>query len=378
MRQIEGPAADQPVLLIFEDAHWADPTSIEFLNLAIERIRGFPVLLIVTFRPEFQLQWSSESHVTVLFLNRLDAGDTADFVQRVAGRKALPPEIVDQIVRRTDGVPLFIEELTRTVLESGVLREEEDQYRLDGPLPSMAIPSTLQASLLARLDRLAPTREIAQVGAAIGREFPHRLLSLVADRRDAELQIAITRLIDAGLVSRRGLPPQATYMFKHALVQDAAYATLLRGARQTLHARIAAVLEQHFDDIVQTQPELLARHHAEAMAPAKATPYWPGGRMQQRASRGPCRGGAVARARAGGNRRTSRSAVLAPAGPRGASGAGACIDGDWNGLGTHARDRSAIDRDCASSPARWIERCRLSSPRRPTTLRLAKSKQRYG
>src|SRR5271169_4304579 len=274
MRQIEGLAADQPVLMIFEDAHWGDPTSIEFLNLAIERIREFPVLLIVTFRPEFRPQWSSESHVTVLILNRLDAGDTADFVQRVAGRKALPPAIVDQIVRRTDGVPLFIEELTRTVLESGVLREEEDQYRLDGPLPSMAIPSTLQASLLARLDRLAPTREIAQIGAAIGREFPHRLLSLVADSKDAELQIAITRLIDAGLVSRRGLPPEATYVFKHALVQDAAYATLLRGARQTLHARIAAVLEQHFDNIVQTQPELLARHHAEAMAPAKAAPYW--------------------------------------------------------------------------------------------------------
>ena len=128
--------------------------------------------------------------------------------------------------------------------------------------------------LLARLDRLAPTREIAQIGAAIGREFPHRLLSLVADSKDAELQIAITRLIDAGLVSRRGLPPDTTYVFKHALVQDAAYATLLRGARQTLHARIAAVLEQHFDNIVQTQPELLARHHAEAVAPAKAAPYW--------------------------------------------------------------------------------------------------------
>lgn len=274
MRQIEGLAARQPVLMIFEDAHWSDPTSIEFLNLAVERIRELPVLLVGTSRPEFRPQWTSEPHVTVLTLNRLDAGDTADFVQRVAGRKALPSTIVDQIVRRTDGVPLFIEELTRTVLESGVLREESDQYRLDGPLPSMAIPSTLQASLLARLDRLAQTREIAQIGAAIGREFPHRLLSLVAGRNDAELQPAITRLIDAGLVSRRGILPEAGYVFKHALVQDAAYATLLRSARQALHARIAAALEQHFGDIAQTQPELLARHHAEAVAPDKAAPYW--------------------------------------------------------------------------------------------------------
>jgi class 3 adenylate cyclase/tetratricopeptide (TPR) repeat protein len=274
LRQIEGLTTDQPVLMIFEDAHWSDPTSIELLNLLVERIHDLPLLLLVTFRPEFQPQWTSEPQVTTLTLNRLDAGDTADFVRRVAGRKALPLAIVDQIVWRTDGVPLFIEELTRTVLESGVLREEEDQYRLDGPLPSMVIPSTLQASLLARLDRLAPTREIAQIGAAIGREFPHRLLSLVADSKDAELQIAIDRLIEAGLVSRRGIPPEATYVFKHALVQDAAYAILLRGARHKLHGRIAAALEQHFDNIVQTQPELLAHHHSEATAPAKAAPYW--------------------------------------------------------------------------------------------------------
>jgi class 3 adenylate cyclase/tetratricopeptide (TPR) repeat protein len=274
MRQIDRLAADEPVLMIYEDAHWSDPTSIELLNLAIERIRERPVLLVVTFRPEFRPPWTGEPHVTVLMLNRLDAGDTADFVQRVAGKKALPSAIVEEIVRRTDGVPLFIEELTRTVLESGVLHEEDDQYRLEGPLPSVAIPSTLQASLLARLDRLAPAREIAQIGAAIGREFPHRLLSLVADIEDGELQIAIDRLVDAGIVSRRGFPREATYLFKHALVQDVAYGTLLRGARQTLHARIAAALEQHFGDIVQAQPEMLAHHHTEAKAPAKAAPYW--------------------------------------------------------------------------------------------------------
>jgi tetratricopeptide (TPR) repeat protein len=274
VRQIEWLAASEPVLMIFEDAHWSDPTSIELLNLAIDRIRELRVLLILTFRPEFRLQWTSEPHVTVLMLNRLDAGDTADFVQRVAGGKALPSAIVDQIVRQTDGVPLFIEELTRTVLESGVLHEEDGQYRLDGPLPAVAIPSTLQASLLARLDRLASTREIAQIGAAFGREFPHRLLSVVADGKDAELESALARLIDAGLISRRGIPPEATYVFKHALVQDVAYGTLLRSARQALHARIAVALEQHFGDVVETQPELLARHHAGANAPAKAARYW--------------------------------------------------------------------------------------------------------
>lgn len=274
MRQIEGLAADEPVLMIFEDAHWSDPTSIELLNLAIERIHKLPILLVVTFRPEFRPQWTSEPHVTVLVLNRLHAAETAEFVQRVAGEGVLPSAIVDQIVRRTDGVPLFIEELTRTVLESGRHRKEDNQFRLDQRPPSATIPSTLQASLLARLDRLGSSRGIAQIGAAIGREFPHRLLSLVADSTDEELQITTTELIDAGLVLRRGFPPDVTYLFKHALVQDATYSTLLRGARQTLHTRIAEVLEQHFGDIVQAQPELLARHHTEAMAPANAAPYW--------------------------------------------------------------------------------------------------------
>lgn len=273
-RQIEQLAAREPVLMVFEDAHWSDPTSVELLNDIIERLQALSVLLIVTFRPEFHLQWGSEPHIFTLILNRLDAEHTGEFAQRVAGGKTLPSAIVDQIVRRTDGVPLFIEELTRTVLESGVLHEQGDRYSLDGPLPSVAIPSSLQASLLARLDRLAPTREIAQIGAAIGREFSHRLLSLVADCSEAELQIAVDRLIDAGLVSRRGVRPAATYAFKHALVQDAAYGTLLRAARQMLHARIAAVLERDFADVAQTQPELLAHHHAEAKAPDKAAVYW--------------------------------------------------------------------------------------------------------
>jgi class 3 adenylate cyclase len=246
VHHIERLAARKPVFMVFEDAHWSDPSSVELLNDIIERLQVFSVLLIVTFRPEFRLQWGSEPHIFTLILSRLDAQHTGEFAQRVAGDKALPAAIVDQIVKRTDGVPLFIEELTRTLLESGVLQNQGNRYSLNRPLPSVPIPSSLQASLLARLDRLPPTREIAQIGAAIGREFSHRLLSLVADCSEAALHIAVDRLIDAGLVSRRGVPPAATYAFKHALVQDVAYGTLLRAARQMLHARIAAVLEQDF------------------------------------------------------------------------------------------------------------------------------------
>jgi class 3 adenylate cyclase len=274
VRQVETLAAREPVLMVFEDAHWSDPTSIELLNIIINEIRAHPVLLIMTYRPEFQTHWGGEAHVTSLLLNRLDRPETAEFARRVAGGKTLPLAVVDQIVQRTDGVPLFIEELTRTILESGVLQEKDGSFLLDGPLPAEAIPSSLQASLLARLDRLAPTRRIAQIGAAIGREFSHRLLSVVAERPEAELLAAIGSLIDAGLVSRRGVPPDAIYAFKHALVQDAAYATLLRGARQALHARIAAALEQHFDQFAQSRPEVLAHHYAEARSPGKAGRYW--------------------------------------------------------------------------------------------------------
>jgi hypothetical protein len=274
IRQIATLSERGPVLMVFEDAHWSDPTSVELLNMIVGDIRAHPVLLISTFRPEFRLQWAGEAHVTTLVLNRLDARHTAEFAQRVAGGKALPSEIVGQIVQRTDGVPLFIEELTRTILESGVLKEDGHRYLLDGSLPAGAIPSSLQASLLARLDRLAPARRIAQFGAAFGREFPHRLLSVVAEYTEADLAESVTKLIEAGLISRRGVPPDATYVFKHALVQDAAYGTLLRGTRQALHAKIAAALEQHFPDVVQNRPELLAHHHSAAKTPASAAKYW--------------------------------------------------------------------------------------------------------
>jgi class 3 adenylate cyclase len=274
IRQIVTLSERGPVLMVFEDAHWSDPTSVELLNMIVGDIRAHSVLLILTFRPEFRLQWAGDAHVTTLVLNRLDARHTAEFAQRVAGGKALPSEIVGQIVQRTDGVPLFIEELTRTILESGVLKEDGHRYLLEGSLPAGAIPSSLQASLLARLDRLAPARRLAQIGAAFGREFPHRLLSVVAEYAEADLVESVTKLIEAGLISRRGVPPDATYVFKHALVQDAAYGTLLRGTRRALHAKIAAALEQHFADLVQNRPELLAHHHSEAKAPAIAAKYW--------------------------------------------------------------------------------------------------------
>jgi predicted ATPase len=230
------------------------------LDLTIDRIRRLPILLIITFRPEFQEAWSGAAHVSTLLLNRLDAGEGTVLAETVAG-KALPDEVVTHIAARADGVPLFVEELTRVVVESGLLRDEGDRYALDRSIPSFAIPPSLHASLLARLDRLGPTaKEIAQIGAAIGRDFSYELLAVVAQRGEAELQDALYRLTDAGLVFQRGALPDATFLFKHALVQDAAYSTLLRGARQELHAQIARALETRLSEVVDSQPELLAQH----------------------------------------------------------------------------------------------------------------------
>lgn len=273
LRQLEGLAERRPVLAIFEDVHWIDPTSRELLEMTVERVPRLPVLLVITFRPEFQPPWTGQAHVTMLALNRLDRRGVAALAERVAGR-ALPSEIVDRIVERTDGIPLFVEELTKTILESGLLREQAGRYVLDGPLPPLAIPTTLHASLMARLDRLAPVREVAQVGAAIGREFSYDLLAAVARRPEGELQSALHQLSEAGLMLRRGTPPRATFAFKHALVQDAAYSTLLRARRQDLHARIAEALEAQFPDAVETQPELLAFHYAEAGLHEPAIGYW--------------------------------------------------------------------------------------------------------
>jgi class 3 adenylate cyclase/predicted ATPase len=274
IRQIELYASQQPVVMVFEDAHWIDPTSRELLDFAVDRVRRLPVLLILTFRPEFLPPWTGQPQVTLLTLNRLDRRDRTALVEQIAGGKAFPNEVIDQIVDRTDGVPLFIEELTKSVLESGLLCEEVDRYVLDRALPPLAIPTTLQDSLMARLDRLASVRLVAQIGAAIGREFSYVLLHAVSRLDEDELQSALDRLVAAELVFQRGMPPNATYAFKHALVQDAAHSSLLRNARQQLHAQIAKALETHFPELMDSQPELLAQHYAEAGLVEKSIAYW--------------------------------------------------------------------------------------------------------
>jgi len=271
--QLEGLARRQPVLMVFEDAHWIDPTSRELLDLTVERVRRLPVLLIVTFRPEFETHWIGQPRVTMLALNRLDRRDRASLVAQIAG-KTLPEMVIEQIADRTDGVPLFVEELTKSVLESGLLREEAERYVLDGALPPFTIPTTLHASLLARLDRPGSVRLVAQTGAAIGREFPYALLRAVSDLPEDELQTALAGLAASELVFQRGTPPDAVYSFKHALVQDAAYGSLLRNTRQQLHARIAQALETHSPELMDIQPEIFAQHYEGAGLVEKSAACW--------------------------------------------------------------------------------------------------------
>jgi class 3 adenylate cyclase/predicted ATPase len=274
LRQLEGLARHQPVLVAFEDVHWIDPTSLELLDLAVERVRSLPVLLIVTFRPEFRPPWTGQARVTMLTLNRLDRRDRTALVEQIANGKSLPDEVVAQIVDRADGVPLFVEELTKSVLESGLLREEGDRYILDGALPPFAIPTTLHDSLMARLDRLASVRLVAQIGAAIGREFPYRLLRAVSGLPEDELRIALDRLVTSELVFQRGRPPDAIYAFKHVLVQDAVHGTLLRTPRRQLHARIAEALKKLSPELAESQPEILAQHYSEAELTGNSVACW--------------------------------------------------------------------------------------------------------
>ena len=271
--QLAELARQQPVLMIFEDVHWADPSSLEVFGRTVDRIKTLPVLLIVTFRPEFNAPWVGQSHVTSLTLNRLGEREAAAIIARLVGNKELPADVMAEIVERTDGIPLFVEEMTKAVLEA----EGESEARRTVaavPSPALAVPASLHASLMARLDRLGPAKELAQIGAAIGREFSHTLLAAMERKPEAELGAALDRLIQSGLLFRQGVPPQATYLFKHALVQDAAYSTLLRSRRQQIHARIATTLENQFPDLAAAQPQLLAQHCAEAGFAEKAISYW--------------------------------------------------------------------------------------------------------
>ena len=274
LAQFSGLAARQPVLVLFDDVHWADPTSLELLTITLEQLQRLPVLLLITARPEFTPPWPGHAHVTMVSLTRLNRNDGAALVDRITAGKALPKEVMNQILARTDGVPLFVEELTKSVLETGLLVEQDDHYVLSHPLPSMAIPSTLHASLMARLDRLAPVREVAQIGAVVGREFSYELLSTVAGLPKEALEEALAQLVRSELVFCRGQLPQAIYTFKHALVREAAYSALLRSRRAALHATIADAYEQRFPEIVDAQPETLAHHLTEAGLFEKAAAYW--------------------------------------------------------------------------------------------------------
>lgn len=249
-----------PVLMIVEDAHWIDPSTLEFLNLLPERVREAPVLMLLTHRPEFASPWIGQEHVTPINLNRLSRRLGSNLVEQVTGGKALPAEVLEQVLAKTDGVPLFVEELTKHILESGFLTETPDRYELRGPLPALAIPSSLQDSLMARLDRLGSTKEIAQIGACIGREFSHELLTAVSPHPPSSLERDLQRLHDSGLVLRRGMAPEILYTFKHAMVQDAAYESLLKSRRQEMHRRIASVIEEKFPALKEAEPGLLARH----------------------------------------------------------------------------------------------------------------------
>ncbi len=271
--QIEVLTRANPVLMIFEDAHWIDPTSLEAFARTVDRLRALPVLLIVTFRPEFEPPWIGRPHVTALTINRLAQREIDALIDSVLGNKLIPANIRLDIVERTDGIPLFVEEMTKAVLEAESQSAAEHTVRVVPP-PGLAVPASLHASLMARLDRLGSAKETAQIGSAIGREFSHALLASVMGKPEPELQSALDRLVAAGLLFSQGLPPHATYLFKHALVQDAAYGTLLREQRRTLHARIAQTLESQFADIAERQPELLARHCTEAALIEKAAGLW--------------------------------------------------------------------------------------------------------
>jgi predicted ATPase len=269
---LEGLALRQPVLMVFEDVHWSDPTTRESLDLLIDRLPTLRVLLILTFRPEFAPPWIGRPQVTLISLNRLSPRQRAKMIAHVTGGKTLPKEIFD--LDRTDGVPLFVEELTKAVVESGIVTETAAGYVATDTVASFAIPTSLHASLLARLDRPAPTRELAQIGAALGRSFSHQLISAVATMPQRQVDDALAQLVRAELIFQHGTPPEAEYSFKHALVQDAAYSTLLRDRRQQLHGLISATLEREFSEIVQTRPEVVTRHCTEANLVEKAVGYW--------------------------------------------------------------------------------------------------------
>jgi predicted ATPase len=257
-------AERQPVLAVWEDLHWADPSTLDALSLVLEQVPTTRMLNLLTYRPEFRPPWAMRSHLTQITLGRLGRPQVEAMLTSLTSDKPLPADVEEQVLAKTDGVPLFVEESVKMILESGLVREDAGQYILTGPLPPLAIPSTLHDSLMARLDRLSTARELAQLGAVLGREFSYELLQAVALVDETTLQQGMAQLVAAELVYQRGLPPYSLYVFKHALIQDAAYQSLLKSTRQQYHQRIAQVLAAQFPEIAETQPELVAHHYTEA------------------------------------------------------------------------------------------------------------------
>jgi predicted ATPase/class 3 adenylate cyclase len=267
-------AERRPVLQVWEDLHWADPSTLELLTLEIEQAPTAPILNVLTFRPDFQPPWPQRSHMTPLTLNRLERPEVEALIGLQAGGKVLPEEVIEHIVSKTDGVPLYIEELTKTILEADFLRERNGSWELTGELSEVTIPATLQDSLMARLDRLPMIREVAQLGAVLGREFAYEMVQAIVSIEESMLQEGLAQLVDAELLYQRGRPPRAKYIFKHALVQDAAYQSLLKRTRRYYHRQVAELIEARFPETVQAQPELVAHHYTEARLPVKSVPYW--------------------------------------------------------------------------------------------------------
>ena len=274
IRQVLELAFMRPVVVKLADAHWIDSSTLELLSRSIAAIKTARIFVLCSFGPEFFAhRWLDESHVTMLRLDRLSNEQIGVLISDVAGSKDLPLELHEQILSKAEGVPLFAEEITKIVLESGQLQDAGDRYVLVGSLAPLVIPTTLLGSLTARLDRLGASKEIAQIGAAIGREFSYSLLAAVASPCSLSLPNALAHIAGSELIFVRGEPPNSTYIFKHALVQDAAYATMVRSKRQQLHSRIADALMEEFPETVELQPELMAHHLAQAGLTEKATEY---------------------------------------------------------------------------------------------------------
>jgi len=262
------------VVVIAEDLHWIDPTTLEFLGLLIDQVPTMRILVLLTYRMEFTPPWKPRAHLTQISINRLTRKQSGQLLKRISKGKTLPLEVFEQIIDKTDGIPFFIEELTRTVLDSDQFIEYDDHYRLRMPMSQFTIPSTLQDSLMSKLDRLGPDKELAQICAIVGREFQHDLLKSVIDTSENQFEKSLSALVLSEMLYQRGLPPHSSYMFRHALVHEAAYQSLLKKTRLKYHHIIAAIITERFPNLVEQNPEIIAHHYHQAGVWNKALQFW--------------------------------------------------------------------------------------------------------